>query len=201
MLLDDIRRCTICRDALPHTPRPVVRAKQTARILIAGQAPGRKVHASGVPFDDKSGDRLRDWLGVDRETFYDDTLFAIVPMGFCFPGTGNGGDLPPRKECAENWREPLLSLLPNIELVVVIGRYALDYHLPPAFKRKSVTACVGAWRDFYPKCIPLAHPSPRNIRWFQNNPAFEGEVIPALQKRVKEILSPATASLDKGTPQ
>lgn len=188
VLLDEIRACTICRDVLPHSPRPVVRAQRSARILIAGQAPGRKVHASGIPFDDASGDRLRDWLGVDRETFYDARRIAIVPMGFCFPGTGKSGDLPPRKECAPAWRDPLLKLLPNIELVVVIGRYALDYHLPASFAKESVTTCVAAWRTFFPRLIPLPHPSPRNIRWFKNNPAFEADVVPALKQRVQEVL-------------
>jgi uracil-DNA glycosylase len=153
-----------------------------------GQAPGRKVHETGIPFNDPSGDRLRDWLGVDRETFYDDQQVAIVPMGFCYPGTGKSGDFPPRPECADAWRERVLSELNAVELTVVIGRYALDYHLPKT-RGQTVTQIVKQWQEYWPNIIPLPHPSPRNNRWLKNNPWFETEVLPALKEQVSVILS------------
>jgi uracil-DNA glycosylase len=185
-LLTEIRACTLCAENLPEGPRPVVQAHPEARILIAGQAPGRKVHETGIPFNDPSGDRLRDWLGVDRNTFYNPEKFAVLPMGFCFPGTGQGGDLPPRPECAPAWRERLLAALPNLELTVVLGRYALDYHLGAG--KKSVTEIVQAWRTYWPTHLPLPHPSPRNLRWFRKNAWFEVEVLPELRRRVVELL-------------
>ena len=185
-LLREIRCCTLCSAQLPAGPRPVVQASATARILIAGQAPGRRVHASGIPFDDPSGDRLRAWLGVDRDTFYDPEHFAIVPMGFCFPGTGKSGDLPPRPECAEAWRARLLARLPRVECTLVLGRYALDYHWPEA-SGKTVTHAVSAWRDRWPELLPMPHPSPRNNRWLRDNPWFERDVVPALRERVREL--------------
>lgn len=157
-----------------------------ARILIAGQAPGRRVHLSGIPFDDPSGDRLRDWLGVDRRTFYDPRRFAILPMGFCYPGTGANGDLPPRPECAPAWRAPLLAALPAIQLTLVVGQYAQAYHLPGA--PTSVTEAVKGWRDQWPSVLPLPHPSPRNQRWLVTNPWFARQVLPALRRRVRELL-------------
>ncbi|GJM43272.1 MAG: uracil-DNA glycosylase [Gemmatimonadota bacterium] len=185
-LLEEIGACRICEAHLPHGPRPVVRADRRATILIVGQAPGRRVHESGIPFDDPSGDRLRDWMGVDRDTFYDVRRVAIVPMGFCFPGTGTSGDLPPREECAPAWREPLLAKLPNVQLTLVIGQYAQAYHLPG--KRRPVTEVVRGWKEHWPDVIPLPHPSPRNIRWFTKNPWFEAEVLPAVRKRVAALL-------------
>ncbi|HEY9091817.1 uracil-DNA glycosylase family protein [Parasphingorhabdus sp.] len=185
-LLKDVRACTICRD-LPLGPRPLVQAGSTAKILIVGQAPGRKTHEIGRPFGDLSGKRLRAWLGVSEEQFYDPALFAILPMGFCYPGTGKGGDLPPRAECAPQWRRPLLDLLPNIELTLILGQYALDWHLGDA-KSKTLTETVKRWKTFWPTALPLPHPSPRNIRWFKANPWFEAEVIPALQERVAELI-------------
>jgi uracil-DNA glycosylase len=158
-----------------------------ARILIAGQAPGRKVHDSGVPFDDASGDRLRDWMGVTREVFYDAEKIAILPMGFCYPGSSASGDLPPRPECAVAWRERLLGCLKHLEVTLVLGRYAQGYHMNTA--NLQVTETVRAWRTYWPKVIPLPHPSPRNNLWLRRNPWFEAELIPALRKRVAEVLS------------
>ncbi len=185
-LLDEVRACRHCAADLPLGPRPVLQAAPGARILIAGQAPGRQVHASGIPFDDRSGERLRAWLGIDRETFYDASRIAILPLGFCYPGSGAGGDLPPRPECAALWRRRLLDALPKIELVLALGRYAQDYHLGVA--AVTLTARVRAWRDDWPRVLPLPHPSPRNNRWFGQNPWFEAEVLPALRARVKRLL-------------
>lgn len=185
----EIRACRICEPYLPLGPRPVFIARPEARLLIAAQAPGRRVHETGLPFNDPSGDRLRDWLGVDRETFYYHPAIAIVPMGFCYPGTGKGGDLPPRPECAVAWRKPLLAAMPRIETTVVIGRYALDWHLGLG-RGQRVTDIVAAWREFAPAHFPLPHPSPRNNRWLTSNPWFEREVVPALRERVRECLGP-----------
>jgi uracil-DNA glycosylase len=154
---------------------------------VAGQAPGRKVHASGVPFDDASGERLRDWMGVTRDIFYDSTRVAILPMGFCYPGTGKSGDLPPRPECAPLWRQRLLAGMPQIELVLVIGRYAIDWHLPQQ-AGSSVTDVVRAWRTCGPKVIPMPHPSPRNVRWLATNPWFLAEVVPEVRARVAALV-------------
>lgn len=171
---------------MPLGPRPVVQARAAARILIAGQAPGRRVHASGVPFDDVSGDRLRHWLGVDRETFYDASRFAILPMGFCYPGTGPNGDLPPRSECATAWRRRLLDHLASVDLTVVLGQYALAWHLGPG--AGTVTQAVTGWRSHWPRLIPLPHPSPRNRLWVERNPWFDRDVLPVLRARVAELL-------------
>jgi uracil-DNA glycosylase len=186
-LLTDISACQICADHLPHGPRPVIQANSRARILIAGQAPGRRVHESGIPFDDPSGDRLRDWMGISKQTFYDSKQIAIVPMGFCYPGTGRSGDLPPRPECAEAWRATLLAKLKRVELTLVIGRYAIDYHLP-SVRRATLTETVKSWREHGPGCMPLPHPSPRNQMWMSKNPWFAKDVLPALRKRVARIL-------------
>ncbi len=188
-LLADVRACTICAAHLPQGPRPVLQAHARARILIAGQAPGSKVHASGVPFDDASGERLRLWTGLSRATFYDPKVVAILPMGFCYPGTGKAGDLPPRKECAPQWRAQLLQALPNIELTLVIGQYAMAWHLPGAVT-KNLTETVRAWRHHWPAVLPLPHPSPRNNIWLKANPWFELEVVPAVQARVRSLLMP-----------
>lgn len=184
-LLTSVRACRIC-DGLPLGPKPIFQYNRNARILIAGQAPGKRAHESGTPFDDPSGDRLRLWLGVDKTQFYDPNLFAIVPMGFCYPGTGNSGDFPPRPECAATWRDKLLSGLPDLDLILVIGQYAHDWHLKDK-KEKTLTKTVEKWRDFWPHILPLPHPSPRNMRWFKKNPFFEAEVIPALQERVRSL--------------
>ena len=180
------RACVICEPHLPHGVRPVLQVHSDARILIAGQAPGRRVHESGVPFDDPSGDRLRDWLGVSRETFYDARRIAILPMGFCYPGTGSSGDLPPRPECAAAWRRPLLAGMPHVALTLVIGRYAMDWHLPE--RPRTVTEAVAAWRTYGDGVIALPHPSPRNNRWFLRNAWFDAELVPELRRRVREAL-------------
>ncbi len=185
-LLRKVRRCDICSE-LPFGPNPILQAGSDARILIAGQAPGRRAHERGLPFDDPSGDRLRDWLGVDRQAFYDAQRFAMLPMGFCFPGTGTGGDLPPRPECAETWRADLLQRLPNIALTLVIGQYAHSWHLGDQ-QGKRLSDTVRNWQAFWPKLLPMPHPSPRNNRWLRQNPFFEAEVIPQLRARVKELL-------------
>jgi len=184
-LLKDVRACRICASELPFEPRPVLKAKASARLLIVGQAPGTRVHATGIPWNDPSGDRLRSWLQVEREFFYDDSRVAIIPMGFCYPGKGRSGDLPPRPECAQQWREQLLACLPRIELTLLIGQYAQQYHIPEA--GKSVTGNVQRWREFAPACIPTPHPSPRNQLWLKRNPWFERELVPDLRRRVREI--------------
>jgi uracil-DNA glycosylase len=175
---------------LPCPPRPILQVDARARILIAGQAPGRKAHDKGVPFDDPSGDRLRDWMGIDRTVFYDPSALAIVPMGLCFPGTGPTGDLPPRSECAPLWRERLLAQLPNIELTLVLGQYAQVWHFAGQPQR-SVTETVIEWREHWPRMVALPHPSPRNNRWLKSNPWFLAEVVPALRARVGHLLGVA----------
>ena len=184
-LLTEVSRCRLCAAHLPLGPRPVLQCAASARILIAGQAPGRRVHATGIPFDDASGARLREWMGIEPEVFYDPARVAILPMGFCYPGSGSSGDLPPRPECADKWRQPLLEKMPGIELILVLGAYAQDYHL--AAPRGTVTERVRGWRDCWPGVLPLPHPSPRNNRWLKQNPWFGDELLPALQTRVKQI--------------
>ena len=183
-LLSDVRACTICAAQLPQKPRPVLQAGSTASILIAAQAPGRKVDRSGIPFADASGDRLRLWMGVDKDFFYDPNIVAILPMGFCYPGTGGSGDLPPRPECAAAWRTQLLDHMPHLQLTLVIGQYAQAWHLRQRAKA-TVTETVRAWRDRWPGILSLPHPSPRNNIWLRRNPWFEEEVLPALRARVK----------------
>lgn len=185
-LLADVRRCTRCAEHLPLGPRPVVQLDPQARILIAGQAPGRKVHASGIPFSDASGERLRAWLGLAPEVFYDARRVAIVPMGLCFPGSGRAGDLPPRPECAAAWREPLLRQLARLRLTLAIGAYAQHYHLGAA--AGTVTATVAAWREHWPHIVPLPHPSPRNAAWVKRNPWFEAELLPQLREQIATVL-------------
>jgi len=186
-LLQRIRACRLCAAHLPLGPRPVLRARASARLLIVGQAPGTRVHASGIPWDDPSGERLRAWLGIDRDAFYDEARVAIVPMGFCYPGKGRSGDLPPRAECAQTWHPQLLPQLPRIELTLLIGQYAQRYFLGTA-RGDDLTATVRAYRDYLPRCLPLPHPSPRNIGWFRRNPWFESEVLPTLRRRVQALL-------------
>ena len=185
-IIDEVKRCDICREHLPLGPRPVVVCRSTARLLIVGQAPGTRVHRTGIPWNDPSGERLREWMGIDREVFYEHPSIAIMPMGFCYPGTGKSGDLPPRPECAEAWRAPLLAKLRKLELTLVIGKYAMDYHLPDA--RGNLTETVKDWHNYFPAALPLPHPSPRNNIWLRRNPWFEAEVIPALQQRVTDLL-------------
>ncbi len=186
-LLQRIDRCAICA-GLPLGPRPLLQASTSATILIAGQAPGRVAHESGIPFDDRSGDRLRDWLGIDRQTFYDPARIAIVPMGFCYPGKGKSGDLPPRTECAPSWRSELLALLPQVRLTVAIGLYAQRWHLGSRGGR-TVTENVQRWREHWPDLMPLPHPSPRNQYWIRNNPDVTVAMLPRLKERVSELLS------------
>ena len=185
-LLKQVRDCRLCEQHLPLGPRPVLQVHANARILIAGQAPGRKVHESGKPFDDASGKRLRDWLGISDETFYDAERIAILPMGFCFPGTGSSGDLPPRPECAETWRESLLKETRNVQMTLVLGQYAQKYHFPE--HRGNLTDLVKAWEDYWPELVPLPHPSPRNNLWLRRNSWFEKDMLPSLKQRVFDIL-------------
>jgi len=187
-LLSDVRACQICADSLLHGVRPVVQVSTAARILIAGQAPGSKVHTTGIPFDDPSGDRLRNWMGISKDTFYDPSTIAILPMGFCYPGTGKSGDLPPRPECAPAWRKPLMDAMPNIRLTLVIGTYALKWHME-AQRAKNLTETVKGWRNHISNgLLPLPHPSPRNNIWLKKNPWFEEEMLPELKIRIAEAL-------------
>jgi uracil-DNA glycosylase len=186
-LLADIRACRVCAAHLPHGPRPIVRADPRAKILIAGQAPGRLVHETGLPWNDPSGDRLRAWMGVDRDWFYAPENVAVAAMGFCFPGTVNGADLPPRPECAPLWRARLLAQLVNIKLTLVVGQYAARWHLPPARRRKTMTQTIAAWREDAGDVMVLPHPSWRNTAWLKRNPWFEAEIAPALRARVGSL--------------
>lgn len=187
-LLTQIRACRICEAHLPLGPRPVVQASAQSRVLIVSQAPGRKVHETGIPFNDPSGDRLREWMGIDRETFYDAEQIAIVPMGFCFPGTGKGGDLPPRPECAPTWHPQLMPLLTEVRLTLVIGQYAHKGLLGKQ-RRRNLTETVKAWPEFLAQNqLPLPHPSPRNQMWLRRNPWFETELVPDLRSRVADAL-------------
>ena len=188
VLLSRIRRCQICEDYLPLGPRPVLRAQKSARLLIVGQAPGTKVHASGTPWDDPSGDRLRHWLGIDKDKFYDQSKIAIVPVGFCYPGRlPKGGDRPPRPECAPLWHPPLMRLLLNVELTVLAGAYAQKQFLGKR-RGKSLTETVQAWRIYGPDFIPLPHPSWRTVGWQKRNPWFDSEVLPDLRRRVRRLV-------------
>ncbi|CAB3798076.1 uracil-DNA glycosylase family protein [Pararobbsia alpina] len=189
-LLADVRACRVCEQHLPLGPRPIVRAGRDARILIVGQAPGTRVHASGIPWDDASGERLRGWLGVDNKTFYDESQIAIIPMGFCYPGRGAGGDKPPRRECAQIWLDKLLAELPKIELTLLIGQYA-QHHFLGARRKSSLTDTVKAWAEYAPAIVPLPHPSPRNQAWFQRHSWFASEVLPMLRSSVKPLTADA----------
>ncbi len=182
------RACEVCLPHLAHGVRPVFQVSSNARILIAGQAPGSRVHASGIPFDDPSGERLRDWMGITRETFYNPEQVAILPMGFCYPGQGKSGDAPPREECAPLWRKAFLSAMPSIKVHLIIGQYAQVWHLPELAK-ETLTARVKRWHESPSDTIALPHPSPRNNRWLKNNPWFDAEVLPQLRKRIKKALA------------
>lgn len=186
-LLARVRACRACEKELPLGPRPVLRAASTARLLVVGQAPGTKVHATGIPWNDPSGDRLREWLAMEREAFYDESRVAIIPMGFCYPGRGRGGDLPPRKECAELWLDALLERLPDIRLTLLVGQYAQGHYLGNGRKR-TLTETVACWKQYTPRYLPLPHPSPRNRLWLRKNPWFEAEVLPQLRRRVAAAL-------------
>lgn len=185
-----ISACRLCADKFAatqtgHTPRPVAWLSQTAPIVIAGQAPGARVHASGIPFDDPSGDRLRDWLGVDRDTFYDRTKFAVLPMAFCFPGYRNGADLPPPPICAKTWRARAVEAMPQVKLTLLVGGYAQKWHLA---RKAPVAEVVADWQAVTPQFLPLPHPSWRNTGWLKRHPWFEAEVLPWLRNRVEEVL-------------
>ena len=186
-LLADARGCRACEAHLPLGPRPVLQADAAARILVVGQAPGARVHASGIAWDDRSGARLRAWMGIDAEHFYDPSRVAIMPMGFCYPGRGSSGDLPPRRECAPLWHERLIGQLPKIELTLFVGAYAQARHLRRT-GHVSVTRTVHNWRALGPGVIPLPHPSPRNVAWFKANPWFDDELLPVLQQSVRKLI-------------
>ena len=187
-LLTAIRDCRACAAHLPLGPRPVLRARKTARILIVGQAPGLRVHTTGVPWDDASGARLRAWMGVDQDVFYDESRIAIIPMGYCYPGRGNNGDMPPRPECAALWLDHLLAKLPRIELTLLIGQYAQRHFLGNC-RKPSLAATTQAWREYAPQYVPLPHPSPRNQPWFKRHAWFEEQLIPMLQSRIKTLFA------------
>lgn len=186
-LLEDIAKCRLCAEQFQHEPRPVTRASSRAQILIAGQAPGSRVHQTGIPFNDPSGDRLREWMGIDKKIFYNEDIIALLPMAFCFPGSGENGDLPPPRLCAQTWRAQLLAALPEVKLTVLVGRYAIDWHLPD-YKRLSIAATVKQWQELLPHTIATPHPSPRNNRWLKSNPWFEKRCVPSLKQRVEEII-------------
>jgi uracil-DNA glycosylase len=185
-LLDRITACRDCAQHFPHTPRPTLYVAPTARLLIVGQAPGSKVHATGIPWNDRSGDRLRDWTGLDKAQFYNREKIAVVPMGFCYPGVdANGGDKPPRPECAPKWHDPVLQEMPNLQLTLLVGSYAQRYYLKT---RDNMTETVRDWRAALPKFMPLPHPSWRNTAWLNKNPWFEAELVPMLRQLVQAAL-------------
>lgn len=186
-LLREVRACQVCADYLPFPPKPVLRAGRTARLLIVGQAPGRKVHETGIPWNDPSGDRLRDWMQVSRDVFYDESRIAIIPAAFCYPGTGAGGDLPPRPECAPLWHPRLRAALPDIRLTLLVGSYAQAYYLGGR-RHGTLTETVRHFRDYQPEFFPLPHPSPRNQMWLKRNPWFTEEVLPILREEIAEFL-------------
>ena len=186
-LTANIRACRLCEDHLPFQPNPVVRPSKTAKILIIGQAPGTKVHETSISWNDASGNKLREWMGVGRDIFYDIEKVAIMPMGFCYPGKGKSGDLPPRPECAPQWHESLLALMPQIELVLLIGMYAQKHYLKKA-RKANLAETVKAWKDYAPRYLPMPHPSPRNKLWLKKNDWFERDVIPVLKQRVKKLI-------------
>lgn len=191
----EISACTVCAASLPAGPRPVVQFSANSRIVIISQAPGSRVHASGVPFDDPSGDRLRDWMGVTKEEFYDASRIAIMPMGFCYPGKGKSGDLPPRRECAPLWHQRVLASLPDDRLTLLVGTYAQAAYLPklpalPARPKPSMTELVTNYRGFGPNIFPLPHPSWRVVLWMRQHPWFEANLLPALRAAVRARLSP-----------
>jgi uracil-DNA glycosylase len=190
-LVQEIRACRVCAPHLPHEPRPVVRVDPRAKILIAGQAPGRLVHETGLPWNDPSGDRLRAWMGVSRDWFYDPENVAVAAMGFCYPGTVNGADLPPRPECAPLWRARLLAMLPDVRLTLVIGQYAARWHLPKPRLKPTMGQTIAAWREDGDDVMVLPHPSWRNTAWLKRNPWFEADVVPRLRARVRG-LSPSS---------
>jgi uracil-DNA glycosylase len=187
-LVSEVTACRLCADDLPLGPRPVLSVSGTARVLIIGQAPGTKVHETGIPWNDRSGDRLREWLALDRDAFYDVRRIAIMPMGFCYPGRDkNGGDAPPRPECAPRWHDRVMRLMPKLELVLLVGSYAQAHYLAKA-RKGTMTETVAAWRDYAPRYIPLPHPSWRNTVWLKKNPWFADDLLPVLRKRVHKLI-------------
>ncbi|END2489440.1 TPA: uracil-DNA glycosylase family protein [Vibrio vulnificus] len=192
-LLTQIRACQVCASALPLGANPVVQAHSEAKILIIGQAPGTKVHHTSIPWNDASGNRLRVWLDIEKPTFYDPKQIAIMPMGFCYPGRGQSGDLPPRKECVPLWHEALLKHLPNIKLTLLIGQYAQNRYL--SNKPKTLTETVQNWQAWLPDYLPLPHPSPRNTLWLRKNPWFEEQTVPYLRQQVHQLLSPSKVEI------
>jgi len=202
MLLDDIRSCQACREDLPVDPRPVLSASSSAKLLIVGQAPGIRVHKSGIAWNDASGERLRQWMGIDKDLFYNSTQVAILPMGFCYPGKGKSGDLPPRPLCAKLWRKQLHQYLPQVRLILLIGQYAQRYYLTNRVANMagnsfvSVTQTVKNWQQYLPTFLPLPHPSPRNNIWLRKNPWFEMDLLPVLRQQVAVTLNFPMASAD-----
>ena len=194
LLVTEIRACVVCAPHLPLGPRPILRGEPSARLLIISQAPGTRVHETGLSFNDRSGDRLREWLALDRDTFYDEARVAIMGMGFCYPGRDpTGGDLPPRPECAPRWHGPILERLPNVELTLLVGSYAIDYYLGEG-ARRTMTETVRSWREHLPRFFALPHPSWRTTRWRRDNPWFENETLPELRARVDRIVTPQPRS-------
>jgi uracil-DNA glycosylase len=194
-LISEIRACAVCAPHLPLGPRPVLRGRPSARLLIVSQAPGTRVHETGLSFNDRSGDRLRAWLGLDRDSFYDEARIAIMPIGFCYPGRdARGGDLPPRRECAPLWHARLRALLPAIELALLVGSYAIAHYLPRPAGARSMAEIIAGWRDYLPEFLVLPHPSWRTIRWQRDNPWFETEILPELRARVDRALTPRPRS-------
>lgn len=188
-LFAEIRRCRLCADKFDHEPRPVIRGHKSARVLVVGQAPGSRVHATGIPFNDPSGVRLREWMGIDDQILYDESLIALLPMAFCYPGSFNGGDIPPPLICAQTWRARLMAALPNIEFTLLVGRYAVDWHLP-TYSKLSIAETVSDWEKMLPQKLAIPHPSPRNNRWLRNHRWFERDCVPALQHRIADLLGP-----------
>lgn len=187
-LLSEIRSCTFCQESLPYAPKPIIQVSKSSKIVVIGQAPGQKVQDSGIPWDDASGNNLREWLGVSKQEFYDDTLFALMPMGFCFPGTGKSGDLPPKLACAPLWHQRVFESLQNVKLTLLIGQYAQHYYLPNSPK-SNLTDTVRNYREYLPNYFPLPHPSPRNNIWQKKNQWFKEDVLTVLKEKVALILS------------
>lgn len=187
-LLASVRACRVCTSELPYAPRPLLQAAASAKILVVGQAPGVRAHHSGTPWNDLSGKRLREWMGIGTEVFYDASRIAIIPMGYCYPGTGRSGDMPPRRECADLWLDQLLAQLPHIKLTLLIGRYAQQHFLKKRCQ-KTLTETVRQWQEYSPHYFPLPHPSPRNLGWFKRNPWLEQQLLPALRARIDALLS------------
>ena len=187
-LLSAVRACNVCDARLPLGARPVLQAATTARILIVGQAPGVRAHTTGIPWNDPSGQRLREWMGVSAGDFYDQSRIAIIPMGYCYPGRGKGGDLPPRPECAQLWLQQLLTRLPLIELTLLIGQHAQRHFLGKR-RKKSLAKTIKAWAEYGPSYVPLPHPSPRNTPWLKRNPEFQQHLLPELRRRIQPLLT------------